>query len=93
MANRAVYISEEEVKVLADMSEVIEVVGKAMEQFSAGKEAGGVVQPVRTSVPVDKHKGYALSYTPGTLISSHPGPFAPFLLQFAVDNASLFPGV
>ena len=51
-----VYIPGEMVKELVQMPELIEEMGKGLEWFSAGHE-GGVVQPVRSVVPVDKHAG------------------------------------
>lgn len=50
-----VYISASEVKELVSMRDIIDVLGKAM--AAASTEGGGVVQPVRTAVPVQKHEG------------------------------------
>ena len=52
-----IHVSEEDVKRLVNMRDVIDVVGKALEHFSAGEMKGGVVQPVRTTVPVLQHEG------------------------------------
>ncbi len=51
------YISAAEVARLVTLKDVIQVVGDALMQFSAGEEKGGVVQPVRTVVPVKDHEG------------------------------------
>ncbi len=53
------YISAADVERLVTLKDVIQVVGEALMQFSAGEEKGGVVQPVRTVVPVKDHGGYA----------------------------------
>lgn len=47
------YITATEVDRLVTMGDVIEVVREALVQFSAG----GVVQPVRSAVPVKEHGG------------------------------------
>ena len=51
------YISDAQVDGLVDMKDIIKTVREAFIQFSAGDE-GGVVQPVRTVVPVKDHAGY-----------------------------------
>lgn len=51
------YISADMVKDLVCMKDIIEVVGKAMESICPGEVEGGVVQPVRTAVPVRKQDG------------------------------------
>lgn len=51
------YISAAEVDSLVTVKDIIEVVRNALIQFSAGEEEGGVVQPVRTAVPVKDHGG------------------------------------
>ena len=50
----AVFISGEVVKSVASMKEVVDVVEKGLLAFSTG----GVVQPVRSVVPVAEHGGY-----------------------------------
>ena len=52
-----VYISGDEVRELVSMSDLIEEVSRGLQWFSAGEE-GGVVQPVRSVVPVEKYSGY-----------------------------------
>ena len=54
-----VYISGAEVRQLVSMSDVIDEMSRGLQWFSAGPE-GGVVQPVRSVVPVDKYSGYIL---------------------------------
>ena len=52
-----VYISAADVDKLVTLRELIEAVDGALQQFSQGEEKGGVVQPVRTTVPVEDHGG------------------------------------
>lgn len=51
------FITGAEVKRLVDLKDVIQVVGEALMQFSAGEEEGGVVQPTRNVLPVKDHGG------------------------------------
>ena len=51
-----VYISGEEVRRLVSMSEMIDEMSRGLQWFSAGPQ-GGVVQPVRSVVKVDKYSG------------------------------------
>ena len=51
------YISGEQVRELVSMAELIEEVSRGLQWFSSGEE-GGVVQPVRSVVPVERHSGY-----------------------------------
>ena len=51
-----VYISGEEVRRLVGMAELIEEMARGLQSVSAGAE-GGVVQPVRSVVRVDKYSG------------------------------------
>ena len=50
-------ISSEEVESLLNPKDLLTAIETALGHFSQGKD-GGVVQPVRTVVPVDKHHGY-----------------------------------
>jgi hypothetical protein len=50
------YISAAAVAKLVGCADVVEVVREALVQFSEG-EKGGVVQPVRTCIPVANHDG------------------------------------
>ena len=49
-------INGEEVYSLLNQNELLGIVENALGNYSR-REDGGVVQPVRTVVPVDKHKG------------------------------------
>jgi thiomorpholine-carboxylate dehydrogenase len=51
-----VYISGEEVRWLVSMSELIEEMSRGLQWVSAGPR-GGVVQPVRSVVQIDKYSG------------------------------------
>ena len=51
------FISAADIDRLVTLKDVIQAVGDALMQFSAGEEKGGVVQPVRTVVPVKDHGG------------------------------------
>ena len=53
----AIFISGEVVKSVASMKDVVDVVEKGLLAFSTG----GVVQPVRSVVPVAEHGGYVSS--------------------------------
>lgn len=53
-----VYISGDEVRQLVSISDLIEEVSRGLQWFSAGEE-GGVIQPVRSVVPVEKYSGYS----------------------------------
>ena len=55
-----IYISAKQVRDLVTMRDVIEETGRALQWFSAGEAEGGVVQPVRSVVPVEEHGGYAM---------------------------------
>ena len=55
--NMAIFISGEVVKSVASMKDVVDVVEKGLLAFSTG----GVVQPVRSVVPVAEHGGYVVS--------------------------------
>lgn len=52
-----VYISAADVERLVSMKDLVDAITNAFAQFSAG-EKGGVVQPVRTSIPIKDHDGY-----------------------------------
>ena len=56
-----VYISGAEVKQLVGMGEIIEEMSRGLQWVSAGPE-GGVVQPVRSLVQVEKYSGYIIIY-------------------------------
>lgn len=49
-------ISAEEVDDLLNPTELLDAIETALGNFSLGED-GGVVQPVRSVVPVDKHHG------------------------------------
>ena len=49
-------ISGEEVENLLKPSELLDAIETALGNFSLGED-GGVVQPMRSVVPVDKHHG------------------------------------
>lgn len=51
------YITAGDVDRLVSMGDLIDAIRGALMQFSAGEEEGGVVQPVRTAVPVKEHGG------------------------------------
>ena len=51
------YITSADVDRLVSMKDLILAVKGALVQFSAGEEEGGVVQPVRTALPVKDHQG------------------------------------
>ena len=51
------FIPGEKVRELVTMKDVIEEVGRALQWFSSGEAEGGVVQPVRSVVPVQQHGG------------------------------------
>ena len=51
-----VYIPGEEVKRLVSMSDMIEEISKGLQWVSAGPQ-GGVIQPVRSVVEVNKYSG------------------------------------
>ena len=55
MAAGPVFISANEVENLVSMRDIINVLDKAM--MAASTKGGGVVQPVRSRVPVEKHGG------------------------------------
>lgn len=49
-------ISADEVESLLNPTELLDAIETALGNFSLGED-GGVVQPVRSIVPVDKHHG------------------------------------
>ena len=53
------YISGQRVKELLGMKDVLEVVEKGLIAFSAGAD-GGVIQPVRSVIPIRDHSGLVL---------------------------------
>ena len=55
------YISAEKVDELLDWRELLNSLEVAMGNFSRGGE-GGIVQPVRSVVPVTDHKGYNFKF-------------------------------
>ena len=55
-ANVIRFISESRVKSLLQMRDLIPTVEEALGRFS-NKSTGGVIQPVRAVVPVQKHAG------------------------------------
>lgn len=50
------FIVKEFVQQILDVSQLLSVVERGLAQYSMGR-AGGVVQPVRSVVPVDKYNG------------------------------------
>lgn len=58
MSESLPFISSEQVESLLNWKELLGRLEKALENFSLGED-GGVVQPVRSVVPVEKHHGYA----------------------------------
>lgn len=56
MSTAPTYISEAEVYKLLDWEELMIALENAFGNFSSGPD-GGVVQPVRTTIEVGKHKG------------------------------------
>ena len=50
------FIPAEDVEKLLDKNDLLERLEVALGNYSRGTD-GGVVQPVRTVVPVDKHRG------------------------------------
>ncbi|XP_070580654.1 ketimine reductase mu-crystallin-like isoform X2 [Ptychodera flava] len=73
MTNLPKYITMESVRQVLKMADLIPVIEKAMGDFSKGEE-GGVVQPVRTVVPVKEHNGVLFvmpgySTTSGALVT------------------------
>ncbi|XP_002737868.1 ketimine reductase mu-crystallin-like [Saccoglossus kowalevskii] len=51
------YIEADDVKRVLKMTELIPIIEKAMGDFSKGDD-GGVVQPVRSFIPIEKHGGF-----------------------------------
>jgi len=51
------FIAAQKVRQLVTMRDLIEVVGPAMQWFSASEAEGGVVQPLRSVVDVRDHNG------------------------------------
>ncbi|XP_002737854.1 ketimine reductase mu-crystallin-like [Saccoglossus kowalevskii] len=51
------YIEADDVKRILKMTDLIPIIEKAMGDFSKGED-GGVVQPVRSIIPVEKHGGF-----------------------------------
>lgn len=56
VSNLPEMISAEEVSRILDMRQLIDVVEQGLADLS-DKDSGGVVQPVRSVVPVEKHQG------------------------------------
>ncbi|XP_070580653.1 ketimine reductase mu-crystallin-like isoform X1 [Ptychodera flava] len=83
MTNLPKYITMESVRQVLKMADLIPVIEKAMGDFSKGEE-GGVVQPVRTVVPVKEHNGF-LGSMPG--YSSQDNALATKLVCFYPGNA------
>ena len=54
------FIPGTKVRELVTMRDLIAEVGRALQWFSEGEE-GGVIQPVRSVVPVQEHSGYVCS--------------------------------
>lgn len=54
------FISASDVRELVTMSDLVQVLGPAFQWFSAGD--GGVVQPVRATIPVQEHDGSELGH-------------------------------
>ncbi|XP_053550731.1 ketimine reductase mu-crystallin isoform X1 [Bombina bombina] len=57
MGEQPIYIGTEEVEKFLNYPTLIPLLERALIQFSSGSE-GGVVQPVRTIVPVAKYRGF-----------------------------------
>ncbi|XP_063286443.1 ketimine reductase mu-crystallin [Pelobates fuscus] len=57
MATKPAYIAADVVEKYLDYPTLIPLLERALINFSSGRE-GGVVQPIRTIVPVSKHKGF-----------------------------------
>merc|ERR550532_2695333 len=76
------FIGAEDVDKLLDQNELLEKMEVALGNFSQGKD-GGVVQPVRLVLPVDKHKGF-LGVMPG--YSSTEEALATKLVSFYPEN-------
>ncbi|XP_071952249.1 ketimine reductase mu-crystallin-like [Antedon mediterranea] len=76
-------ISEETVKRFLTYSELIPIISSAFGQFSRGQD-GGVVQPVRMMVPVQKHNG--MCYVMPCL---YDGYFSTKIVTFFKDNVDL----
>lgn len=54
--SKIVFLTEKNVKSLLSMKELIPLIERALGNFSGGA-SGGVVQPVRSVVPVQDHEG------------------------------------
>ena len=70
------FLTEKDVKSLLSMKELIPLIERALGNFSGGP-TGGVVQPVRSVVPVQDHGGcadIANTSTLATKIVSNPDP-------------------
>ena len=65
------FLTEKDVKSLLSMKELIPLIERALGNFSGGP-TGGVVQPVRSVVPVQDHGGCA---DIANTRSTHPQPF------------------
>uniref|UniRef100_UPI00398E855D ketimine reductase mu-crystallin n=1 Tax=Pristiophorus japonicus TaxID=55135 RepID=UPI00398E855D len=57
MAGKPVFIGSEEIERLVRDSELVPVLERALANFSS-EDGGGVVQPIRSTVPVAKYKGF-----------------------------------
>lgn len=57
MAAAPPFIAAQKVRQLVTMRDLIEVVGPALQWFSASEAEGGVVQPLRSVVDVRDHNG------------------------------------
>lgn len=52
------FISGHQVRLLVSLADLIQEMQRALELFSAGPVEGGVVQPVRSMVPLAEHGGW-----------------------------------
>lgn len=55
------FISGHQVRLLVSMADLIQEMRRALELFSAGPAEGGVVQPVRSMVPVEERGGWVVA--------------------------------
>ncbi|ELT92131.1 hypothetical protein CAPTEDRAFT_141157 [Capitella teleta] len=79
------YISGEEVEKLLDLKELLTSIETGLGNYSKGKD-GGVVQPVRLVVPIEKHHGN-LGVMPG--YSSFEDALATKVVAFYPENKDL----
>ena len=60
MTERSIlFLTEKDVRSLLSMKELVPLMEQALGKFSGGAN-GGIVQPVRSVVPVQEHEGCAL---------------------------------